>query len=106
MGARSLDDEGHRLAAAMRMRAERQAAIVRRIDLRPVMVEEEERIDLLQPRPRQRPAGDEIAHIVAKSWVNGGDHALHGGSMWRASSSGGGAAVAPEASAPLKFRSG
>ena len=44
---------------------ERQAAIVRRIDLRPVVIEEEERIDLPHLRPRHRPARDEIGDVVA-----------------------------------------
>jgi hypothetical protein len=55
------------------MRAERQAAIVRRIDLRPMMIEEKEGIDLGNPRPGQRPARDEIRYIVAKRRMDAGN---------------------------------
>src|SRR5690606_4032809 len=62
----------------MRMRAERQAAIVGRVGLRPVMVEEEEGIDLRDARARQRAARDEIADVVTKAVVDGADGAGHG----------------------------
>ena len=42
----AVEDEGDGLEAAVRMRAERQAAVVRRIDLRAVVVQEQEGIDL------------------------------------------------------------
>ena len=61
----ALQDEGHGLEAAMRMRSERQAAIVRRIGLRPVMVQEQEGIDLLDPRPRHGPARHQVSDVVA-----------------------------------------
>ena len=65
------ENEGHRLEAAMRVRAEGQPAIVRRIDLRPVMIDEQERVEAL--RRRQRPPGDEIADIVALGRVKAKD---------------------------------
>jgi hypothetical protein len=56
VGQQAVEDEGDGLEAAVRMRTERQAAVVRRIDLRPVVVQEEEGIDLLDVRSRQRDA--------------------------------------------------
>jgi hypothetical protein len=50
----------------MRMRPERQAAIAWPIGLRAVMVEKQERVELLEPGPGQRPPRDQIADIVAQ----------------------------------------
>src|SRR6185295_9690405 len=61
----AVDDEGHRLEAAMRMRAERQPAVAGRVDLRAVVVEEEERVERVERRARQRSPRDEIADVVA-----------------------------------------
>ena len=58
-------DEGDGLETAVRMRAERQAAIARRIDLRAVMVQEQERIDLLDVAARHGPPRREIGDVVA-----------------------------------------
>ena len=49
----------------MRMRAERQAAIVRGINLRPMVIEEKKRVDLLHARARNWTARDEIRDVVA-----------------------------------------
>ena len=75
MRQRALENEGDGLEAPVRMRPERQPAIVGGIDLRPVMVEEQERIELVEPRTRQWPAGREIADIVADRSVLGDDSA-------------------------------
>ncbi|RAN38247.1 hypothetical protein HY11_00105 [Hyphomonas pacifica] len=80
VGEFAFQNEGDRLKAAMRVRAEGQAAIVRRIDLRPVMVQEEERADVANPAPRDRAAGDEIANIVPHGGVDGDD----GFELWHA----------------------
>jgi hypothetical protein len=69
----TLKDERHRLEAAMRMRAERQAAVVRTINLRPVVIEEQERIDLLHTRAWHRPARNKIADIVTVRWMDTAD---------------------------------
>ena len=42
-----VEDERDGLEPAVRVRAERQAAVARRIDLRSVVVQEQERVDLL-----------------------------------------------------------
>jgi hypothetical protein len=62
---RSIDDEGDGFEAPMRMRAERKPAISRRVDLRPMVVQEEERVDLLDDVVGERPAGDEVTDVVA-----------------------------------------
>ena len=69
----AFEDEGHRLEAAMRMRAERQAAIVWWINLRAVMVEEKEWVDLLHAWARHRAARDEICNVIAMGCVDGAD---------------------------------
>src|SRR4051794_38898979 len=69
MRQRSLDDERHRLEPAMRMRPERQSAIPRRIHLRPVMIEKEKRIDLLNLIIRQRPPRMQLANVIAQGAV-------------------------------------
>lgn len=58
-------DEGDRLEAPVRVRAEREAIVVRRVGLRPMMVKEEEGIDLRQFRAGYRPAGRQVADVVA-----------------------------------------
>ena len=58
-------DERDGLETAMRMRAERQAAIARRIDLRAVVIQEYERVDLLDFLTRHGPACREIGDVVA-----------------------------------------
>jgi hypothetical protein len=47
----AVEDERHRLESAMRVWSERQAAIVGRIRLRTVVIEEEERVDLVDLGP-------------------------------------------------------
>src|SRR5690606_21641989 len=69
------EDEGYRLEAAMRVRPERQSVVTGRIDLRPVMVEEQERIDLRKVRPGHRPPRHEVGNVVALGRVNGSDGA-------------------------------
>jgi hypothetical protein len=64
MGERTLDDERDRLEAAMGMRAERQPVIVRRIDLRPVMVQKQEWIDLFDLVVRQGSLRAQIPDII------------------------------------------
>ena len=61
----TLQNEGHGLEPTMRMRAEWQALIVRGINLRPMVIEEEKRVDLLHARARNWPARDEIRDVVA-----------------------------------------
>ena len=61
----AVENERHRFEAAMRMRPERQAAIVRRINLRPVVIQEQEWVDLRHARPRQGTARHEIRDVVA-----------------------------------------
>jgi hypothetical protein len=61
----ALHDEGDGLEAAVRVRPERQPAVVRRIDLRAVVVEEQERVDLLHVRPGERAARHELTDVVA-----------------------------------------
>src|SRR4051812_136232 len=76
MHQRSHHDERDRLEPAMRMRSERQSSISRRIHLRPVMIEKEKRIDLLNLVIRQRPPRMQLANIVAQRAVllaNGAD---------------------------------
>lgn len=81
MAQLAIENERHRLEAAMRMRAKRQAVIVRRISLRAVMVQKQKRIDLRYARTRQRPSRDEIADIVANGFVLGA--VLRVGMAWR-----------------------
>jgi hypothetical protein len=64
MRKRARDDERDGLEPTMRMRPERQAVVVRRIRLRAMVVEEEEGIDLLEPRIRQRTPRAQIADVV------------------------------------------
>ncbi len=73
VGQRPLQHEGHRLEAAMRMRAEGQAAIVRRIDLRAVVIEEEKGAQLVDLLPGQGAPRDEIGDIVAIGLVQAND---------------------------------
>jgi hypothetical protein len=61
----ALEDEGDGLEAAVRVRPERQAAVVRRVGLRPVVVQEQEGIDLVDEVVGQRPLGDQVADVVA-----------------------------------------
>jgi hypothetical protein len=60
----AFEHEGHGLEPAVRMRAERQPPVVRRIDLRAVVIEEQERVDLLDAGSGQRPPGDEVGDVV------------------------------------------
>jgi hypothetical protein len=76
VGELALQDEGHGLEAAMGMRPERQAVAVRRIDLRAMVVEKQEGIDLVDPRTRHRPARDEVGDVVALGGVDGDDGLL------------------------------
>src|SRR5690606_2690494 len=69
------EDEGYRLKSAMRMRPERQSVVAGRIDLWPVVVEEQERIDLRKVRPGHRPPRHEVGDVVALGGVNGRDGA-------------------------------
>ena len=71
MGERAVDDERDGVEAAMRMRSERQSAIVRRVELRSVMIEKEERIDLIESFVRQRTPGVQFADVVADRAVAG-----------------------------------
>src|SRR5690349_8181787 len=66
MRQRSLQDEGDGLETAMRMRTEWQAAVVGAIDLRPVVVQEQEGIKLarVQAGTGQGAARDQIADII------------------------------------------
>jgi hypothetical protein len=66
-------DERHRLEAAVRVRPERQSGVLRRVDLRPVVVEEEERVDLRDTGAGQRPAGDQFVDAVAMRRVQAPD---------------------------------
>ena len=85
MGQLALENESHGLEATMGMRAEGQATIARPVGLRPVMVEEEKRIDLLEARAGQRPPRDEIADVVAVRGMEGDDGAGgHGAILERA----------------------
>src|ERR1700682_81821 len=61
----AVQDKGDRLEPAMRMRAERQATVVCRIDMRAVVVEEQERVDLFHPGAGNRPPGGEVADVVS-----------------------------------------
>jgi hypothetical protein len=67
------ENEGYRLEAAMRMGSKREPPIVRRIDLRTMMVEEQEWIDLRQAGRWKRAARREISDIVADCAMNGGN---------------------------------
>src|SRR5690606_37245401 len=67
--------EGYRLEAAMRVRPERQPVVTGRIDLRPVMVEEQERNDLRKVRPGHRPPRDDVGAVVAQGSGKGRDGA-------------------------------
>src|SRR5436305_1756834 len=66
----AFEDESDGLEAAMRMRAERQALVVRRINLRPVVIEEEKGIDLVERRPGKRTTRDQVADVVAHRSVH------------------------------------
>jgi hypothetical protein len=81
----AFQDEGDRLETAMRVRTKRKAAVVRRIDLRAVVIEEQERVHLRHARTRKRAAGDEVADVVAVGGMLG-DYDLggHGGPPCRA----------------------
>nr|WP_229477079.1 hypothetical protein [Massilia rubra] len=48
----AVDDEGHGVEAAVRMRPERQATVARRVVLRTMVIEKQEGIDLLDVRSR------------------------------------------------------
>jgi hypothetical protein len=69
VGEVAQQNEGDRLEAAVRVRSERQTAIVGLIALRAVVVQKQEGIDLRQARGRQRPARGQIADIVTKGRV-------------------------------------
>src|SRR5688572_4014988 len=58
-------DERHGLEAAVRMRAERQAAVPRRIDLWAVVIQEQERIDLLDVAAGHGAPCRQIRDVVA-----------------------------------------
>ena len=73
MRERALKNERDSFKTAMRMRAKRQALVVRQVSLRPVMVEEQERVEVWQARPRQWAARYEIADIVTQSGVHAQD---------------------------------
>jgi len=61
----AFENEGDGFKTAMRMRAERQALIIRRVMHRPMVIEKQERIQLRQTRAGQGTARDEIADIIA-----------------------------------------
>jgi hypothetical protein len=65
----AVEDKRDGLEPAVRMRAERQAAVVRRIDLRAVVIQEQERVDLVEMRSRHGALGDEVADVVAQRGV-------------------------------------
>jgi hypothetical protein len=65
----AVEDEGDGLEPAMRMRAEGQAAVARRVDLRAVVVEEQERIDLVEMGAGHGTLGDQVADVVAQRGV-------------------------------------
>ncbi|GEM_PF-5825216 len=71
MSEATFKDKGYRLKSAMRMRAEGKAAIVRWLGLRPMVVEEQERVDLRQAGPRDGPARHQILDIVTHCPVKG-----------------------------------
>jgi hypothetical protein len=73
VGEIAFENEGHRLEAAVRMRTERQAVVSGLIDLRAVMIQEKERIDLIEARSRHRPPGDEVSDIVAAGGMDPGN---------------------------------
>ena len=80
MGQHAFQDEGDGLEAAVRVRTEGQAAVVRRVGLRAVVVEEEEGIDLVDEAAGQRTLRDEVADIVARRGMEAVDTAgSHGG---------------------------
>jgi hypothetical protein len=62
-------DERDGFETAMRMRAERQTAVARRIDLRSMVIQEQEWIDLLDLGARHGPARREIGDVVAHRWM-------------------------------------
>ncbi len=64
MRERPVEDERDRLEPAVRMRPERQSAVAGGIDLRTVMVEKEERVDLVEFLVGQRTPGAEVADVV------------------------------------------
>lgn len=76
MGKVALEDEGHRLETTVRVWAEGQALIIGRVDLRTVMIEEQEGVDLLDVRSRQRPACHEVGDVVAMGGMDG-ENATH-----------------------------
>lgn len=65
VGKFTLQHERHRLESAVGMRAKRQTMVVRRIDLRTVVIEKQEHTDPIQSRARDRTAGSQIADVIA-----------------------------------------
>ncbi len=61
----AVEDERHGFEAAMWMRPEWQAVIVRTIDLRPMVIQEQEWVDLRHARPRQGATCHEIRDVIA-----------------------------------------
>jgi hypothetical protein len=62
-------DERHGFEPAVRVRSERQPVVAGRVGLRSVVVQEQERVEMLDPRAWQRPPGHEIADILADGGV-------------------------------------
>ena len=61
----AFEDEGDRLETAVRMRPEGQPLIVGRIDLWPVVIEEEEGAEMAQARAGKRATGLKVGNVVA-----------------------------------------
>ncbi|MNE95275.1 hypothetical protein D3C80_1933390 [compost metagenome] len=62
-------DKGHGFKTAVRVRAKRQAEIVRRVNLRAVMIEKQKWIQLFQLRSGHRTTGLQITNIIAIGFV-------------------------------------
>jgi len=75
MGQITLQDEGDRLEPAMWMRAEGQAVIARPIELRTMVVEEQEGVHLVDAGPGNRAPGRQVGDVVTISRMLGGNGA-------------------------------
>lgn len=67
------------LEPTMRMRTERQAVVAWLIDLWPMVIEEQEWIDLFEARTRDRAPSDQVRDVIAVCGMDGSDGArCHG----------------------------
>ena len=80
VGQRALQNEGDRLEPPVRVRPKGQPAVVGRVNLRAVMIQKQKRIELIQSRPRQRPAGNQITDIIPMGRMLS-DHTANGWGM-------------------------